>query len=49
MTLYILKLVTNDFKNENSSRKTTDNGPDRLPQEHTGGGQVSKKLRFLSG
>ena len=41
--------MTSDFKNDNSSRKTTDNGPGRLPQEHTGGGQVIEKLRFLSG
>ena len=30
-------------------RETTCKRPDRRRQEHTGGGQVSKKPRFLSG
>ena len=48
-----------DFKNDmdqrtiqwasesDSVRETTDQRPDRWQQEYTGGGRVSKKLRFL--
>ena len=49
-----------DFKNDivqrtihrtsesDSVREITDNRPDKQRREHTGGGRVNKKLRFLS-